>query len=64
MAQSLKLTVSETLPEHLGTTWTKTTHYEGRRPVFVHIWADNIIVSRLVPDDEPQNPQGEPSWHV
>lgn len=53
----MKLALIETMPEHLGTTWTKTTVYEGRRPLFIHIWADNIITSRLIPTDNHE-PQG------
>jgi len=54
------LKVIETLPETAGTTWTKTTVYRKGRPQFVHIWADDIIVTRLdEPDSSQPLPQGE-----
>ena len=43
----MRLDLIEILPEQAGTTWTKTTVYEGRRLLSVHVWADNIITSRL-----------------
>ena len=58
-----KLSLIETLPETEGTTWTKTTRYEGRRPVFVHIWADNIITTRLVPAMTKKSPHGTLETH-
>ena len=51
----MKLLLIETLPEACGTTWTKTTEYEGKNPICAHIWADNIITSRLdVPTEDPE----------
>ena len=35
------------LPECCGTTWTLTTHYVDGVPIYRHIWADNIIVTRM-----------------
>ena len=60
-----KLKIIETMPKHAGTTWTKTTVYEGRRPLFVHIWANNIITTRLTSDlpagDDQEKKSSKPS---
>jgi len=52
-----KLKVIETLPEMAGTTWTKMTKYEDRRPVFVQVWADNIIITQIMSDRPPIKPK-------